>query len=287
MRWLAYSRDAHRLPRAPARRRRRPAAGGRRRSPPRTSSATWRRPRRRGSRSSGAPSTSTGSTQALEHLATIRSGSEQARDDLDAYCEFVRTTPLRLGLEVDFVPGAEDRIANLLDAPRLRLRDRLGPLHRRPGRRRRGLGHLGGRRRPGCRLAPLLRDPRRGGAQRPVRHPRPPRPGEGVGARQRRCRNAIRASTTSRRWRRSPRPGSRSRSRPRGCESRCGELYPAPAFAAMCVDAGAAFAPLLGRARARGRGPRVRARGRRDARMGDRARSPSSSGRERRLEPLG
>jgi histidinol-phosphatase (PHP family) len=40
---------------------------------------------------------------------------QQARDDLDAYCEFVRTTPLRLGLEVDFVPGAEDRIANLLD----------------------------------------------------------------------------------------------------------------------------------------------------------------------------
>jgi histidinol-phosphatase (PHP family) len=40
----------------------------------------------------------------------------QARDDLDAYCEFVRTTRLRLGLEVDFVPGAEDRIANLVDA---------------------------------------------------------------------------------------------------------------------------------------------------------------------------
>jgi histidinol-phosphatase (PHP family) len=40
---------------------------------------------------------------------------EQARDDLDAYCEFVRTTPLRLGLEVDFVPGAEDRTASLLE----------------------------------------------------------------------------------------------------------------------------------------------------------------------------
>ena len=40
---------------------------------------------------------------------------QQARDDLDAYCEFVRTTPLRLGLEVDFVPGAEDRTASLLD----------------------------------------------------------------------------------------------------------------------------------------------------------------------------
>jgi histidinol-phosphatase (PHP family) len=41
---------------------------------------------------------------------------EQATDDLDAYCEFVRTTPLRLGIEADFVPGAEDRIRNLLEA---------------------------------------------------------------------------------------------------------------------------------------------------------------------------
>ena len=32
-------------------------------------------------------------------------------------------------------------------------------------------------------LAPLLRDARRGGAQRPVRHPRPPRPREGLGRR--------------------------------------------------------------------------------------------------------
>jgi histidinol-phosphatase (PHP family) len=37
-------------------------------------------------------------------------------DDLGAYCEFVRGTPLRLGIEADFVPGAEDRIASLLDA---------------------------------------------------------------------------------------------------------------------------------------------------------------------------
>lgn len=40
---------------------------------------------------------------------------EQATDDLDAYCEFVRTTPLRLGIEADFVPGTEDRMAALLD----------------------------------------------------------------------------------------------------------------------------------------------------------------------------
>lgn len=41
---------------------------------------------------------------------------EQARDDLDAYCDFVRTTPLRLGIEADFIPGREDRIAELLEA---------------------------------------------------------------------------------------------------------------------------------------------------------------------------
>jgi histidinol-phosphatase (PHP family) len=40
---------------------------------------------------------------------------EQARDDLSAYCEFVRDTPLRLGLEMDYFRGREDRIANLLD----------------------------------------------------------------------------------------------------------------------------------------------------------------------------
>jgi histidinol-phosphatase (PHP family) len=41
---------------------------------------------------------------------------EQARDDLDAYEEFVRTTPLRLGIEMDYVAGREDRIANLLSS---------------------------------------------------------------------------------------------------------------------------------------------------------------------------
>jgi histidinol-phosphatase (PHP family) len=42
---------------------------------------------------------------------------EEARDDLDAYCEFVRTeTSLSLGIEADFVPGAEDRLATLLEA---------------------------------------------------------------------------------------------------------------------------------------------------------------------------
>jgi histidinol-phosphatase (PHP family) len=39
-----------------------------------------------------------------------------ARDDLDAYCDFVRSeTDLKLGIEADYIPGREDRIANVLD----------------------------------------------------------------------------------------------------------------------------------------------------------------------------
>ncbi|HTD57560.1 MAG TPA: histidinol-phosphatase HisJ family protein [Solirubrobacteraceae bacterium] len=41
---------------------------------------------------------------------------ECAHDDLEEYCRFVREeTDLRLGIEADFIPGAEDRIANLLE----------------------------------------------------------------------------------------------------------------------------------------------------------------------------
>ncbi|HMD51838.1 MAG TPA: histidinol-phosphatase [Solirubrobacteraceae bacterium] len=40
-----------------------------------------------------------------------------ARDDLDEYCRFVREqTDLKLGIEADFVPGGEDRLAGVLDA---------------------------------------------------------------------------------------------------------------------------------------------------------------------------
>ncbi len=41
---------------------------------------------------------------------------ENANDDLDEYCEFVRGTSLRLGVECDFVPGAEGRTAAMLEA---------------------------------------------------------------------------------------------------------------------------------------------------------------------------
>ncbi len=41
---------------------------------------------------------------------------EQASDDLDAYCAFAREAGLKVGIECDFVPGAEGRTAALLDA---------------------------------------------------------------------------------------------------------------------------------------------------------------------------
>ncbi len=40
-----------------------------------------------------------------------------ATDDMDEYCRFLREqTDLRLGIEADFIPGTEDRMANLLAA---------------------------------------------------------------------------------------------------------------------------------------------------------------------------
>ncbi|HEX3693580.1 MAG TPA: histidinol-phosphatase HisJ family protein [Solirubrobacteraceae bacterium] len=40
-----------------------------------------------------------------------------AHDDIDEYCAFVREqSDLRLGIEADFIPGGEDRMANLLQA---------------------------------------------------------------------------------------------------------------------------------------------------------------------------
>jgi histidinol-phosphatase (PHP family) len=40
---------------------------------------------------------------------------ENAVDDIDAYVEFARDQGLKAGVEADFVPGREDRMANLLE----------------------------------------------------------------------------------------------------------------------------------------------------------------------------
>lgn len=41
---------------------------------------------------------------------------EQATDDLDSYCEFLAGSGLRVGIEADYVSGAEERIRDLLEA---------------------------------------------------------------------------------------------------------------------------------------------------------------------------
>ena len=76
---------------------------------------------------------------------------------------------------------------------------------------------------------------------RPLRHPRPSRPGQGLGRRPPGARSATCAATTSPRSRRSPRPASPSRSRPPGLRKPVGELYPARGFAELCVEAGVPF----------------------------------------------
>ena len=86
-----------------------------------------------------------------------------AHDDVDAYCEFVREeTDLRLGIEADFVAGAEDRIANFLDAARVGLRRRLGALPARRGGRHGRLERVGPRRVGREDLEALLRHARGG-----------------------------------------------------------------------------------------------------------------------------
>jgi histidinol-phosphatase (PHP family) len=38
-----------------------------------------------------------------------------ARDDVDEYCDFVHGVGLKLGIEADFLPGREDRVQNMLE----------------------------------------------------------------------------------------------------------------------------------------------------------------------------
>ena len=76
---------------------------------------TARRPTSAASTSWASPSTSTASPR-RSRSGAIRCGSAIAHDDLDAYCAAVREqTDLLLGLEVDFIPGREQQISQLLE----------------------------------------------------------------------------------------------------------------------------------------------------------------------------
>ena len=213
--WLGR---AHRLPPAPAARRGRHARRSAT-SPRRTSTATC----------AAAEAAGIAELGVSEHVHRFRQAldlwrhpfwEEQARDDLDAYCEFVRGDAAAARDRVRLRPRRRGPDRDAARGPRLRLRRRLGPLRRRRRGRPRGLRRLGAARRPRRGLAPLLRDARRVRPLRPLRHPRPPGPGQGLGRRPAAARRATRATTTSPRSRRSPRAGSRSRSRPPACASR-------------------------------------------------------------------
>ena len=194
-----------------------------------------------GSRSSASPSTSTASTRRSISGAT-RSGRSSGQDDLDAYCEFVRGTPLRLGIECDFVPGAEDRTAALLEA-----RDFdyvVGSVH--------FVGERGASTTPAGTSGRAAATPTRSGAATSRRSPSAPAPASSTssptptwsrsGAAPGRCRErdlrhfyepAVEAIAES---------GIAVEVSTAGLRKPVGELYPARGFAEMCVEAGAPFA---------------------------------------------
>jgi histidinol-phosphatase (PHP family) len=167
---------------------------------------------------------------------------DNARDDIDAYCEFVRTTPLRLGIECDFVPGAEERTAELLGA-----RDFdyvVGSVHF-IGDGDAAVDHDGFDVWEGgdaeqiwSRYFEMLADAARSGLFDILAHPDlvkvwgrdRPLP---AGDLRRFYEPAVEAIAAS---------GIAVELSTAGLRKPVGELYPAPAFAELCVEAGAPFA---------------------------------------------
>src|SRR5215211_9003357 len=166
---------------------------------------------------------------------------QQARDDLDEYCEFLATTPMRLGLEVDFVPGAEDRTANLLEGRELDYV--LGSVHF-VGERavdHRGWDIWETRGNADAvwrRYFETLAEAARSGLFDILAHPDLVK----VWGRSRPCPErdprffyepAVEAIAET---------GVAVEVSTAGLRKPVGEIYPSPQFAAMCVDAGATFA---------------------------------------------
>ncbi len=179
-------------------------------------------------------------TQALE-LWRHPFWEQNARDDLDAYCEFVRGTPLKLGLECDFVPGTEDRTASLIGA-----RDFdyvVGSVHFLGDR---AVDHPGwdvwmGGRDPDevwRRYFALLAECARSGLFDILAHPDLVKVWGGARSLPERdlrffYEPAVEAIAES---------GIAVEVSTAGLRKPVGEIYPAPAFAEMCAEAGAVFA---------------------------------------------
>jgi histidinol-phosphatase (PHP family) len=164
-----------------------------------------------------------------------------ALDDLDAYCEFVHPTPLKLGLECDYIPGAEDRTASLLEARDLDYV--VGSVHFLGDR---AVDHEGWDIWEGGRDAEevwrryfaLLAECARSGLFDILAHPDLIKVWGGARPMPERdprffYEPAIEAIAES---------GIAVEVSTAGLRKPVGEIYPAPAFAKMCVEAGVAFA---------------------------------------------
>ena len=185
-----------------------------------------------------------------EHIHRFRQGLELwdhpwfrrwGRDDLDDYVEFVSQTPLRCGIECDFIPGAEDRTATLLEA-----RDFdyvVGSVHF-VGERSLDAeafdiwGSDGDPDRIWQRYFEMLAEAARSGLFDILAHPDLVKvwgPGRPRPARDPRhyYEPAVEAIAES---------GIAVEVSTAGLRKPVGEIYPAPALAEMCVEAGASFA---------------------------------------------
>ena len=222
---------------APTRSGRRPTP-----SPRRTSTATWRRPRSRGSPSSASPSTSTASPRRSRSGSTRTGGTRPWMTSAPTASSFA-TTPLRLGLEADYILGREDRIASLLEAHDFDYV--IGSVH--------FLGEKGAVddrrydvweafRDADSALEQLLRVAGGAGPLGPLRHRLPSRSGQDLGRRppRPRARSALPLRAVRRGdW---PSPRSRSRCRPPAFASRSVRSIRRARWPRCAVEAGAEFA---------------------------------------------
>ena len=222
-------------------------------------------------------------------LDATRSGSRTRVDDLDAYCEFVRRDAAAARDRVRLRPRRRGAHRGAARGARLRLRRRLGPLRRRRRRRGRprGLRRLGG----GADAEEIWRRYfERASANAPApasSTSSPTRTWSRSGAAAGRCPRATCGASTSPRSRRSLEGGSAVEISTAGLRKPVGELYPARGFAELCVEAGVPFALSSDAHLPEQVGFEYDAAVEfLDVARG-RARSASSSGRERRLVPLG
>ena len=241
---------------------------------------------RPGSRSSGVSEHVHRFTQALEHLGPPVLAPARGATTSTPTASSSARRPLRLGIECDFVPGARGPDRHLLDAHDFDYV--VGSVHFLGDGAVDDAATTSGSRdgdpdRLWRRYFETLAEAARSGLFDILAHP-----------------DLVKSGVTTARGReRDPRfhyepaveaiaeSGIAVEVSTAGLRKPVGEIYPAPAFAEMCVEAGAAFALSSDAHVPERRRLRLRPRARDDARLGGRPRSPSSSAASAACEQLG